>query len=62
MVHFQAQKSRKEYVYQTPVRGNSTLRNGEGKVVPVFHSDARWTGKTETCIKIEDSFGGLLFT
>jgi len=62
MVHFQNQKSRKENVsYQTLIRGNSTLRCGEGKTVPVYHSDAKWNGKTETCIKIEDSFLGVTF-
>jgi hypothetical protein len=53
MVHFQTQKSIREYVtYQTLEKV---------KAVPVFHSDARWNGKTETCIKIEDSFWGATF-
>jgi hypothetical protein len=32
------------------------------KAVLVLHSDARWNGKTETCIKIEDSFLGGYFS
>jgi len=58
MVHFQNQKSRKDNVsHQTLVRGNSTLRHEEGKAVPDYHSDVKWNGIIETCIKIEDFFG-----
>jgi hypothetical protein len=32
------------------------------KAFHVFHSDIRWNGKTETCIKIEDSFLGGYFS
>ena len=62
VAHFQNKNSRKENVsYQTLVWGNSTLRYGEGKAVPVYHSNAKWNGKTETCIKIEDSLLGVTF-